>query len=326
MWIELMLSKGDGSITFLEFMVSASRVLFGSLARNDEMTSLEKCGVSFFDATWKLQKFNRAFCLIYCKTCVKNMELETTLCVTKRQNQGGRSVAEAGPEVIEALLLDLANHSGQEKTKDFERPRHESTRIEKCQRIGVGSNLCNLAVLELFQRSIAIELLSLSFIHIHSTSVARRFEDILATVRSWEGTEVSNKVPRYRGAAECREHTLECSTPTNCLIWESMWHEQLYTNIHKHIGKKFRVSRSFESIDRFCKRTLQELECWLDCAKAASWLVDFPCLVDLVVFLSPAFHSTRRLDVEVGWCQNSRLGHSFAGDAEGSWEMQCTSN
>ena len=37
-----------------------------------------------------------------------------------------------------------------------------------------------------------------------------------------------------------------------------------------------------------------------------------------VVFLSPAFHSTRRLDVEVGWCQNSRLGHSFAGDAEGS--------
>lgn len=22
-----------------------------------------------------------------------------------------------------------------------------------------------------------------------------------------------------------------------------MWHEQLYTNIHKHIGKKFRVSR-----------------------------------------------------------------------------------
>jgi len=77
-------ADGDGSITFLEFMVSASRVLFG-----------------------------------------------------------GRSVAEAGPEVIEALLLDLANHSGQgPKTKDLE----------------------------------------------------RRFEDILATVRSWEGTEVSNKV------------------------------------------------------------------------------------------------------------------------------------
>lgn len=36
---------------------------------------------------------------------------------------GGRSVAEAGPEVIEALLLDLANHSGQgPKTKDLERP------------------------------------------------------------------------------------------------------------------------------------------------------------------------------------------------------------
>lgn len=63
-------------------------------------------------------------------------------------------------------------------------------------------------MLELFERSIAIELLSLSFIHIHSTSVARRFEDILATVRSWEGTEVSNKVPRYRGVAdESSRHT-----------------------------------------------------------------------------------------------------------------------
>lgn len=51
------------------------------------------------------------------------MELETILSVTKRQNQGGRSVAEAGPEVIEALLLDLANHSGQgPKTKELERP------------------------------------------------------------------------------------------------------------------------------------------------------------------------------------------------------------
>lgn len=90
---------------------------------------------------------------------------------------------------------------------------------------------------------------------------------------------------------------------------------QTYTQTHWKKVSSFEVD--FESIDRFCKRTLQELECWLDCAKAA-WLVDFPCLVDFVVFLSPAFHSTRRLDVEVGWCQNSRLGHSFAGDAEKS--------
>ncbi len=64
----------------------------------------------------------------------------------------------------------------------------------------------------------------------------------------------------------------ECSTPTSCLLWQSMWHEQLYRN---DIEKKcFEIS----SINwhRFCKRTLQELECWLDCAKAASW--HFPCL------------------------------------------------
>ena len=60
------------------------------------------------------------------------------------------------------------------------------------------------------------------------------------------------------------------------------------TVVHKHIGTKCRVSRSFESIDRFCKKTLQELECWLDCAKAA-WLVDFPCRVDFLHVL----HSIR---------------------------------
>eukprot|EP00913_Durusdinium_trenchii_P018472 g17354.t1 len=74
-------ADGDGSITFLEFMLSASRVLFG-----------------------------------------------------------GRRVAEAGPEVIEALLVERGKNK--DKVKDLE----------------------------------------------------RRFQGILATIRSWEGTEVSKKV------------------------------------------------------------------------------------------------------------------------------------
>lgn len=51
-------------------------------------------------------------------------------------------MAEAGPEVIEALLLDLANHSGQgPKTKDLERPEMP-TRIDmsKMSTNWVGSN------------------------------------------------------------------------------------------------------------------------------------------------------------------------------------------
>ncbi len=59
--------------------------------------------------------------------------MQQTVCFSRFQ--GGRSVAEAGPEVIEALLLERS--SGQEKTKDLERP-------ETAQRIDMSIGLAQI--------------------------------------------------------------------------------------------------------------------------------------------------------------------------------------
>ena len=49
----------------------------------------------------------------------------------KKSPPGGRSVAEAGPEVIEALLLESGlNGQGPKSPKELERPEM-STRIDK---------------------------------------------------------------------------------------------------------------------------------------------------------------------------------------------------
>lgn len=119
--------------------------------------------------------------------------------------RGGRSVAEAGPEVIEALLSERSFDD--KKAKDLERPdtwpRNGNAAMSTCvvlAQIRYVSDVTKSQCWSLTEAWHRIALIIIHIIHIiHSTSAARRFEDILATVRSWEGTEVSNKVRRYRG-------------------------------------------------------------------------------------------------------------------------------